>query len=77
VWTIHGDDPTQSHPALTSFGGECRGMLAPLLTYVGALALVATVGVDLLGSMATRQQDERSVRRAPSNPTSSVSHRFA
>jgi hypothetical protein len=69
--------PTQSHPALTSFGVECYGMLARLIAYVGALALVAIVGIDLLGSMATRQQDERSVRRARSNPTRSVSHRFA
>jgi hypothetical protein len=75
LWAIRATYPTQSHPALTSFGGECRGMLAPLIAYVGALALVAIVGVELL-SMATQQQDERSVRRARSI-RQAVTHRFA
>jgi hypothetical protein len=36
---------TQIHPALTSFVDECYGMLARLLVYVGALALLAIVGI--------------------------------
>jgi hypothetical protein len=39
--------PTRIHPALSSFADECRGMLARLVAYVGALALVAIVGVHL------------------------------
>jgi len=53
-----------------------RGMLARLVAYVGALALVAIVGVDLLGSMATRHRMSVLIRRARSNPARSVSHRL-
>jgi hypothetical protein len=35
------------HPALTSFADECRGMLAHLVAYVGALALLAILGMVL------------------------------
>jgi hypothetical protein len=40
-------DPTRIHPALNSFADECCGMLAHLVAYVGALALLATVGIHL------------------------------
>src|SRR4051812_399834 len=33
------------HPALRSFADECCGVLARLIAYVGALALIAIVGV--------------------------------
>jgi len=39
--------PTKIHPALTSFADECCGMLARLIAYVGALALLAIVGIHL------------------------------
>ena len=35
------------HPALTSFADECCSMLARLVVYVGALALLAIVGIHL------------------------------
>ncbi|WP_213735947.1 hypothetical protein [Bradyrhizobium sp. dw_411] len=38
---------TSIHPALTSFADECAGMLARLVAYVGALALLAIVGLHL------------------------------
>jgi len=43
--------PAGIHPALTSFADECCGLLAHLIAYVGALALLAIVGLhfwDLL-----------------------------
>jgi hypothetical protein len=39
--------PTRIHPALNSFADECCGMLARLVAYVGALALLAIVSVHL------------------------------
>jgi hypothetical protein len=39
--------PTRIHPALNSFADECCGMLARLAAYVGALALLAIVGIHL------------------------------
>ena len=40
-------DPTRIHPALNSLADECCGMLAHLIAYVGALALLAIVGTHL------------------------------
>jgi hypothetical protein len=40
-------NPTQIHPVLNSLADECCGMLARLVAYVGALALLAIVGVHL------------------------------
>ena len=37
----------QIHPALRSFADECTGVLARLIAYVGALALLAIIGVSL------------------------------
>jgi hypothetical protein len=39
--------PTRIHPALNSLADECCGMLAHLIAYVGALALLAIVGTHL------------------------------
>jgi hypothetical protein len=39
--------PTRIHPALNSFADECCGMLARLIAYVGALALLAIAGIHL------------------------------
>src|ERR1700754_2389577 len=35
------------YPALRSFADECCGVLARLIAYVGALALIAIVGLSL------------------------------
>src|SRR5260370_32590943 len=45
--------PTQIHPALTSFADECCGTLARLLAYVGALALLAILGIHLWDLLPT------------------------
>jgi hypothetical protein len=37
--------PARIHPALSSFADECCGTLARLVVYVGALALLAIVGI--------------------------------
>ncbi len=39
--------PVGIHPALTGFANECCGTLARLIAYVGALALLAIVGIQL------------------------------
>ena len=48
-WAIRAYPSYQAriHPALTSFADECCGMLARLIAYVGALALLAIVGIHL------------------------------
>jgi hypothetical protein len=38
---------TTIHPALTSFADECTGTLARLVAYVGALGLLAMIGLHL------------------------------
>jgi hypothetical protein len=43
--------PRRIHPALSSFADECCGMLAGLIAYVGALALLAIAGVHLWGQL--------------------------
>jgi hypothetical protein len=40
-------NPTRIHPVLNSLADECCGMLARLVVYVGALALLAIVGIHL------------------------------
>jgi hypothetical protein len=40
-------NPAQIHPVLTGLADECCGMLARLVAYVGALALLAIVGIHL------------------------------
>src|ERR1700733_2029359 len=44
-------DPTQIHPALSSFADECRGMLVHLAAYVGVLALLVILGAHLWGEL--------------------------
>jgi hypothetical protein len=51
-WATRANPPFQScsswtHPALTSFADECCATLARLFGYVGALALLAIVGIHL------------------------------
>ena len=42
-------NPTQIHPVLNGLADECCGMLARLVVYVGALALLAIVGIHFVG----------------------------
>jgi hypothetical protein len=44
----------QFHPALRSFADECTGVLARLIAYVGALALIAIIGVSLWDELPLR-----------------------
>jgi hypothetical protein len=46
--------PANFHPALRSFADECTGVLARLIAYVGALALIAIVGVSLWDELPLR-----------------------
>jgi hypothetical protein len=43
------------HPALTSFADECCGTLARLIVYVGALALLAIVGLHFWDELPGRE----------------------
>jgi hypothetical protein len=52
IWATHANSycpvyPTKIHPALARFADECCGTLAHLIAYVGALALLAIVGIHL------------------------------
>ena len=59
-WAVRGnpDFPTRIHPALTSFADECCGMLARLVAYVGALALLAIVGIHLWDQLQVAEAAE-------------------
>jgi hypothetical protein len=48
------NDRTRIHPVLTSFADECCGTLARLTAYVGALALLAIVGVHFWDELPGR-----------------------
>jgi hypothetical protein len=50
-WAANAKPYDRIHPALTSFADECCGMLARLTAYVGALALLAIVGIHLWGQL--------------------------
>src|SRR3981189_970746 len=54
--------PTGIHPALNRFADECCGMLARLIAYVGALALLAIVGVHLWDELPDGAALEPSVK---------------
>jgi len=55
-------DPTRIHPALTGFADECCGTLARLLAYVGVLALLAIVGMDLWDELSAGEASEPSAK---------------
>lgn len=63
-WAVRGnpDFPTRIHPALTSFADECCGMLARLIAYVGALALLAIVGIHLWDQLPVAEAAEPAAR---------------
>jgi hypothetical protein len=48
---------TKIHPALRSFADECCGVLARLIAYVGALALIAIVGLSLWDELPFKGSD--------------------
>jgi hypothetical protein len=54
--------PTKIHPALARFADECCGTLAHLIAYVGALALLAIVGIHLWDELPPRAAAEPSAR---------------
>jgi hypothetical protein len=60
LWAVRGnpDFPTRIHPALTSFADECCGMLARLIAYVGALALLGIVGIHLWDQLPVAEASE-------------------
>jgi hypothetical protein len=53
---------TRIHPALTSFADECCGTLARLLAYVGALALLAIVGIHFWDELPVGEAIEPSAK---------------
>jgi hypothetical protein len=58
----------QIHPALRSFADECTGVLARLIAYVGALALLAIVGVSLWDELPVRGIGDPAAKSAWSVP---------
>jgi hypothetical protein len=55
-------NPTQIHPVLTGLADECCGMLARLVAYVGALALLAIVGIHLWDELPPGEAAEASAK---------------
>jgi len=53
---------TTIDPALTGFAGECCGMLARVIAYVGALALLAIVGIRLWDQLPEKTKTYRIFR---------------
>jgi hypothetical protein len=53
---------TRIHPALTSFGDEVCGTLAHLIAYVGALALLAILGIHLWDQLPVGEAAEPAAR---------------
>jgi hypothetical protein len=54
----------QIHPALHSFADECTGVLARLIAYVGALALIAIIGLGLWGELPLRDSGNSATKPA-------------
>jgi hypothetical protein len=57
-------NPTRIHPVLSSLADECCGMLARLVVYVGALALLAIVGIHLWDQLPPGEAAEASTKAA-------------
>ncbi len=55
---------TQIHPALRSFADECCGVLARLVAYVGALALIAIIGLSLWDELPLKGLGDPSAKSA-------------
>jgi hypothetical protein len=58
----------QIHPALRSFADECTGVLARLIAYVGALALLAIIGISLWDELPVRGIGDPAAKSAWSVP---------
>jgi hypothetical protein len=56
--------PPKIHPALRSFADECSGVLARLIAYVGALALLAIIGVSLWDELPFRGSGDPAAKSA-------------
>src|ERR1700730_11675158 len=56
--------PVKIHPALRSFADECSGVLARLIAYVGALALIAIIGVALWDELPLKGLRDPAARSA-------------
>jgi hypothetical protein len=54
----------QIHPALRSFADECTGVMARLIAYVGALALIAIIGVSLWDELPLRGSADPAAKSA-------------
>jgi hypothetical protein len=54
--------PTKVHPALNNFADECCGVLAHLVAYVGALALLVIVGIHLWDELPEGEASEPPAR---------------
>jgi hypothetical protein len=59
----------QIHPALRGFADECTGVLARLIAYLGALALIAIIGVSLWDELPIRHIADPAAKSAWSVPT--------
>jgi hypothetical protein len=55
---------TRIHPALRSFADECCGVMARLIAYVGALALIAIVGLSLWDELPLKGLGDPSAKSA-------------
>jgi hypothetical protein len=60
----HNLYPARIHPALRSFADESSGVLARLIAYVGALALIAIVGVSLWDELPLKGGGDPAARSA-------------
>jgi hypothetical protein len=58
----NSDDPIRIHPVLNSLADECCGMLAHIVAYVGALALLAILGIHLWDELPPGDAVEPSAR---------------
>src|SRR5882757_4596973 len=56
--------PADFHPALRSFADECSGVLARLIAYVGALALIAIIGLSLWDELPLKGTGDPAARSA-------------
>jgi hypothetical protein len=56
--------PADFHPALRSFADECTGVLARLIAYVGALALIAIIGLSLWDELPLRGSGDPAAKSA-------------
>jgi hypothetical protein len=63
-WAARAKPYDRIHPALNSFADECCGMLARLVAYVGALALLAIVGIHLWDELPVAASLEPSAAKA-------------